>query len=396
MSAVPGVPKPGPARRSTPQRRLERASKRQLTRWLARVSRPRPVSPADIAALPVRRLLVVRQHNQMGDMVLALPALHALRRNFAEAHLVFLTGPLGEELLQDSPDVDELIVFRKDAMRRPWNLLAFLRHIRHPRADLAVVMGSVSFSTTSALLAWASGARVRAGVSSHPFGNELTRAIYHLELPAGGEDLPEAQRNLVPIRALGVAVDDLPEFPGLRARPEAIGAARQRLGLSVQARTPGPPLVVLHCGAGKQPNIWPAERFAQLGTLLQDVFGADVVLTEGPNDGDVVAGVVAGMPRAPQRWREPLRQTMGLLAIADVVVSNDTGIAHVAAALGTRTIVLYGPTDARRWRPIGPNVRSVVAAGGCIENVTWQEVWACVHANLEQRGFPAPPAPKPR
>src|SRR5262245_5419800 len=104
---------PGPARRSTSARRLERSGKRALSRALAAVVRPRPASAEDVAALRVRRLIVVRQHNQMGDMVCALPALRALRRAWPQARLTFVASPLSEQLLREHPDIDELLVFRK-------------------------------------------------------------------------------------------------------------------------------------------------------------------------------------------------------------------------------------------------------------------------------------------
>ena len=354
---------PGPARPSTPARRLERGAKRWLSRLLARVVRPRPATADAIAALAVRRLLVVRQHNQMGDMVCALPALRALRRAWPEARLTFVAAPLCEDLLRVHPDIDELLVFRKQEMWRPWKLVAFVRRLRRPRPDLAVVMNTVSFSTTSALLAWASGAGIRAGGSSLLSGSHLSRAVYHLELPAGPAGVPEVEHNLAPLRALGIAAPF--ERPHLAPSQAAIARARDFLARAL----PGSgPVVVAHVGAGKLPNVWPAERFATVLQTLRAEYGARVVLSEGPSDAAAV-GAVAARFEGLARWRQPLGETIGLLACAQLVLSNDTGLAHVAAAVDVPTVVIYGPTDPQRWQPPGEHVRAIRAATGRVADV---------------------------
>jgi ADP-heptose:LPS heptosyltransferase len=331
---------------------------------LAVLMRPRRAGPEAVASLEVRRVLVVRQHNQMGDMVCALlPALRALRRAWPQAHLTFLAAPLSEELLQDHPDIDELLVFRKQEMWRPWKLVAFLRHLRSPRPDLAVVLTTVSFSTTSALLAWASGARCRAGQSSLPFGSHLSRAIYHLELPPGPNGVSEVEHNLEPLMALGIAVPR--ETPQLVPTP----ASRSRAAAFLASEVPGRgPLVVAHVGAGKRPNIWPGEHFATVLRALRAEQGCRIVLTEGPEDARLVQAVAAMLGGAA-RWRASLGATLGLLEQAQLALCNDTGMSHVAAAVGVPTIVVFGPTDSQRWKPPGAHVHAVCAASGRVADV---------------------------
>lgn len=370
MSAA-GRSIPGPARPRTKARTLERSAKRFLSRLLASALPARRWTAEEIRAHPVRHLLVVRQHNQMGDMVCALPALRVLRRAHPGAHLTFVAAPLCEELLRGHPDIDTLRVFRKQDMWNPMRLWRFLRDLRRPRPDLAVVLTTVSFSTTSALLAWASGARCRVGGSSLPFGSHLSRAVYNLELPQGPEGVHEVEHNLAPLRALGLeARFETPVLvPGEAAL--AAAAAFESRGLAGQG-----PLLAVHAGAGKRPNVWPAEKFAAAVEVLRQQHDVRVVLIEGPTDAQVVEEVARRLPGAA-RWRAALDATCGLLARAAAVLSNDTGLAHVAAAVGAQTVVVFGPTDAARWKPPGPHVRAVVSATGFIADV---DVDAVVHA----------------
>ncbi len=356
-------------------RRLERASKRRVTQWLAHILRPRP------ATIPletdVRTLLAIRQHNQLGDMVLTLPALRAMRRAYPRARIVFVTSPLCQELLTDHPDIDKLIVFHKQALWRPWALWLLLRALRHPCPDLAVVLGTVSFSTTSALLAWASSARVRAGVSSHAFGSNLSRAIYHLELPLATSEVHEVEHNLAPLRGLGI--DAPAETPTLAPRPEAVLAARDFIAREFP--TQDGPLVVMHPGAGKKENIWPVERFAEVARALAQHDHARIVVSEGPRDAAVAAALLSRCPGAA-RWRAPLRDTIGILSRAQAFVGNDTGLAHVAAATGVPTVAIFGPTDPKRWAPAGRCVRCVRSPTGRVEDTRADDVLAAVHASL--------------
>jgi ADP-heptose:LPS heptosyltransferase len=241
----------------------------------------------------------------------------------------------------------------------------------------------VSFSTTSALVAWASGAPRRAGGSSLPFGSHLSRAIYHLELPAGPAGVHEVEHNLAPLRALGI---DAPSEPP-RLVPRRAAVARAQAFLDGAAPGTGP-LVVAHVGAGKLPNIWPAERFAALLAALRREQGVRVVLVEGPSDAEAVAAVEARLGPAP-RWRGSLADTLGLLRLAALAVANDTGLSHVAAAAGTATVVVFGPTDPARWCPPGEHVRAVVSATGRIGDVTVEEVLDAARRALGAASRPA-------
>ena len=366
-----------PARRRTLGRRFERAAKRRLTRLVVRLVRPRPTPPP--AAADVHSVIAIRQHNQMGDMVLTLPALRLLRQAYPAARLVFVASPLCEELLAAHPDIDRLLVFRKERLWRPGWLLPFLRALRRPRPDLAVVLGTVSFSTTSALLAWVSGARCRAGVPSRPLGSDLSRAIYHLELPMAPPDAHEVEHNAAPLRGLGIA--GAAGIPVLPVPPEATRSASNFLVRNFPNRSG--PVVVIHPGAGKQENMWPVERFAQVACILVSEADARIVVSEGPRDALAVATFLGACPGAV-RWREALGATLGLLHHAALFLGNDTGMAHVAAAVGAPTVAVFGPTDPRRWSPAGRWVRCVRSSTGRVGDAQTEDVVSAAHAGLRR------------
>jgi ADP-heptose:LPS heptosyltransferase len=167
--------------------------------------------------------------------------------------------------------------------------------------------------------------------------------------------------------------------PALAPRAAAQTAAAARLA----SEAPGAgPLVVVHGGAGKLPNIWPADRFAAVTGALVRERGARIVLTEGPSDAAAMAALVPLVPGA-LRWQAPLDTTFALLSMASLVISNDTGLAHVAAALGTPTVVVFGPTDAARWCPPGEHVRAVRAPSARVQDVAVDDVLRAARGLLD-------------
>ena len=127
-------------------KRIERSGKRRLMRLLARLAPARPVPAEDVRELEFDRILVIRQHNQMGDMLLATPALRALKTRFPDARLGIITSTLNRGVLVNNPHVDDLFTYDK---RNPLSHLALIRRVRRQRYDLVVVLHTVSYSFTS-------------------------------------------------------------------------------------------------------------------------------------------------------------------------------------------------------------------------------------------------------
>ena len=349
-------------------RKLEKRGKIALARLLAPFAGARPVPASAIDRLDVRRLLLIRQHNQMGDMLLAGPVFRGLRRRFPDARISLLAAPINTDVMLNSPWVDEVFVYAKKAgHRNPFALAGFVRELRRRQFDVAIVLGSVSFSVTSMLLAAASGARVRIGVTSAPFGHDLSSRYYNVELPVAPENEPmhESERNLFPLRAIGVDETDLSPLLVPTAAEEASAAAfvGERLGDS--------PFVVIHPGAGKRRNIWPPERFAAVATRLGETRGLGVVAVSGPVDAPVLARLLAaGIEPAATVTRPPVGFLGALMRRAALVLCNDTGVMHVAGAVGARCVAVFGPTDPSRWKPAVDSVVAVQGPDGTVESVT--------------------------
>jgi ADP-heptose:LPS heptosyltransferase len=339
---------------------LRQQIKFATARGVARLFRRPALDKALLLALEPASILLVRQHNQMGDMVCATPALRAVRETWPAARITLVTSPVNGAVVGHNPHVDRVLTFDKRAWKNPVRMAGFLGELRSVRADLAFVLASVSFSVTSAGLALASGARWVVGPDTRPFGRDLSRHLFSLEMPG----MPVVDRHavahsLAPLQAVGITTDDLSTVVRPASAERALAdAVLDDLGLA-------PGFWALHPGAGKAQNVWPADRFAAVARAVL-VAGHRLLVLHGPADGPALdalrreLGPDSGVCVAPDL---PVGALAAVLARADRFLANDTGVMHVAGAVGTPTLALFGPTDPALWKPPGDHVEVVVSPG---------------------------------
>jgi ADP-heptose:LPS heptosyltransferase len=319
------------------------------------------MSAEEILAARPRRVLVVRQQNQMGDMLLATPAYRAIKESLGSPEVGVVTARINRGVLLNHPHVDRVFTYHN---RDPLGAARMIREIRRERYDLAIVLHTVSFSFTSALIGLLSGARVRVGSTSHPFGHDLGSAFYHLELPLPSKEelaiMNEAEHNLFPLRALGIDTADL--SPVMAVTDESSRFARVFVERTAK---PGRKRIVVHPGAGKTENVWPPERFAETVNRIAERIEADFCVVKGPRDERHVEDFRRAV-KAPFTILEgrPIGDVAAVLRDADLVLCNDTGIMHVACAVGARTLAVFGPTDPVRWAPRSPSLDVIRAENG--------------------------------
>lgn len=361
-------------------RTAERAGKRYAGSLLNAVlgSGRRP----EIRAEALRSVLVVRQHNQLGDMLCAVPFLRAVRHAAPSAHITLVAGAVNRAVMLHNRFVDEVLWFDRSSARA---MLALVQDLRHRRFDLALVPVTVSTSFTSDLLARLSGARVRVGCGARDGVENPSAFCFNVPVRLDWRSDPgrhQALRNMDLLAGLLPITSDLsPEITLTAAEIEEGRAA------VTTARGQAPCAIAFQPGAGKEPNRWPPELFARVAELLAAEYGAAVFVHEGPMDAAPVAVMRSALsiPHAVILHR-PIRAVAAILAAMDLVVTNDTGIMHVAAAVGAPVLSLFGPTDPAQWAPVGPRHRHCRGKGGRIEAIGVEEVMTQARAMLGARG----------
>ncbi|GIX46475.1 MAG: heptosyltransferase [Candidatus Tectimicrobiota bacterium] len=284
---------------------------------------------------PPQRVLVV-QTAFLGDVVLALPLVAALHQRFPQAQVDFLTVPAHVPLLQTQPQIAAVLAFDKRGRQRGLRgLLAMARVLRARRYDLAL---SPHRSWRSALLLCLSGIPRRLGFARWGVRWAYTDTVPR---PRSGH---EVARNHALLSPLAPPAVPLPA----RLRLHVPAAARRRVAAAL-ARAgvmPQETLIGLVPGSQWATKRWPPEHFAALMACLRGRLKARFVLLGSPAERPLAEAIVARCP-------EPVLDLVGRTPLADLpayvqrcrlLVSNDTALVHVAAAVGTPVVVLYGPT----------------------------------------------------
>lgn len=336
-------------------KRWEKKGKRALTRALGKALRARGAAGERPDLAELGSILLVRQQNQLGDMLLGTPVFRAVRGRAPQARIDLVTGDANHEPVRACAHLDEVLHYDKAAyLRRPLLAKRFADRLRDARYDLVLVLSTVSFSHTSAWLAAASGAARRAGrPGPDGRGADVARDLYHWLQPEPVPGRHQTGVNLDQVTPFGAPDDDWTPEMFLDATQAAQGAA----ALDEALGAPGDGLrVIVHPGAGKRPNRWPAERFGEVAEALRRE-GHRVAVATGPSETELFAGVDGGAGRAlPRLPGLPLHALGGALRAGDLLLANDTGVLHVGASVGVPTLALFGPTDPAQWCPAAPRV----------------------------------------
>jgi heptosyltransferase II len=292
--------------------------------------------------------ILVRGTNWIGDAVMGTPAMQRLRSSFPEAYITLLASGRTTALFEDSPLCDEIIEYR----RREDGLTAFIEtvnSIRARRFDLAVLFQN---AFEAALVSFLGGARLRIGFAEQGRGFLLTHRLHrgpehrnrhqvrdYLDIVA------ECERVCLGSDFKSNNSNPLPSLIPNAKQKDAAMALLQSFGVKLGTRS----LIVINAGAtNSRAKCWPAERFAALADRLVEEMNAQIVLIGAASELEYADGVISRMETngvADLTGKTTMAELIGLLDLCDLLVSNDTGPAHIAAALGRPTIAIFGPTN---------------------------------------------------
>ncbi|CAB3676029.1 glycosyltransferase family 9 protein [Paraburkholderia rhynchosiae] len=298
-----------------------------------------------LATLAPRRIVIFRAL-QLGDMLCAVPALRALRAAVPQAHIALIGLPWAQSFVERYTDlVDELIVFpgAEGFPEQPESnegLPAFYEQMRAQAFDLAIQLHGSGGIANDLLLQF--GARAYAGFVQP---DEPQRDGVFIGWP---DDLPESERYLALMSALGVHTSNRQlSFPLSERDGDEYASLMAAHGLEAQR------LVLVHPGAQLPSRRWPAERFAEVADRLA-ADGWQIAITgtaaEAPLTGAVLGAMTA--PALHLAGTTSLGGLAALVAHARLVVCNDTGISHIAAAMATESVVIASGSDTQRWAPL--------------------------------------------
>jgi heptosyltransferase-2 len=281
--------------------------------------------------------------NWLGDLVMATPALRAMRRHFGpSAHLVGIMRPYLADVLAGTDWLDEQWFYSPRSRDRSLHSWPLARRMRPERFDLALLLTN---SLRPALVARLGGAKQRVGYVRNGRGPLLTGKLYPRRVHGRLVESPLVEMYLALAYALGCP----PESPRLElATTQSEELSAQVVWNNLGLRTDGR-VVTLNSGSSNgEARSWPVEHFAELGRRIAQKLDHDVLVMCGPKERDVAQTIVrlAGHDRVFSMAQQPLDLGTSKACIRRgcLMVSTDSGPRHVAAAFGKPVITLRGPT----------------------------------------------------
>ncbi|MEQ1921569.1 MAG: lipopolysaccharide heptosyltransferase II [Pyrinomonadaceae bacterium] len=309
--------------------------------------------------------ILVRGTNWIGDAVMSVPALRELRRIFPDSHITLHTRSWADGLFRDADFIDELVTFDKHrwAIKDVYDNSQFLKD---DGFELAILLPN---SFEAAITSFLSRIPRRIGYNKDVRGLLLTDPIavpewknrrhevfYYLNL------ISEVERRAIGRETVG---NYLPNT-SINVSDERQTASRDTLaatGVDLSKK-----IVALGVGStNSRAKRWPAERYAQLADKLTTELDANVILVGSPDEADIAAKVVelSSRPLINLSGKTDLGEAVAVLSVVDLLISNDMGLAHVAPAVGTDTITIFGPTNPETTRPFAQNAEMIRKAVEC-------------------------------
>lgn len=326
-----------------------------------------------------RNILVI-DFGQLGDVVLSLPALHAIRTRFPRARVTVAVGRAAASVVELSGLADETLAVDRVALRDGpktlsiWQMLKLIREVRQSKFDFVIDLHSLSETN---LLGYLSGANRR--LFSRRPGRSLDFLANFAERPPVEDRAKHAVDRYLDVLA-PLRVGKVSRVPRLRPREEDNAHVEQLLK---KARAGGEsPLVGIFPGAGHESRRWPLERFAELARRLENNDGVRVLLFAGPEERAAVREMRALFPASTLVLDQlSVPQLAAAAARLAVFVSNDTGPVHIAAAVGTPVVILMRTHPMLKCY-VPPGNRHRVLHGREITNITTDDAYIAARAVL--------------
>ena len=301
----------------------------------------------------MHNLLIIKLR-YIGDVLLATPTLRAIKEAWPDVRVTIMVNRGTEDVLSGNPDIDEILVLDKGSMAAQWRLMVDLRRRRF---DTVI---DLTDGDRAAFLSWMSGASVRVGFNDE----QRYRGIcYSLVVPPQPGMRHRIERDLVALKPLGIHPSET--LPRLWLTGEDEAAADQllnRLGIKRD-----PPFIILQPGARYWFKAWPAERFAELADRLASEYTCQVLIV-GSRDEEALAQRIheAATSRPISiAGLTTLKQFASIVKRAALFVGNDSGAMHIAAAVGTPMVALFGPSSPDEWGPRGGRVKVLYKGLDC-------------------------------
>ncbi|MEO8398378.1 MAG: glycosyltransferase family 9 protein [Ignavibacteriaceae bacterium] len=320
-----------------------------------------------------QKILIVRQHNQLGDLLTGVSLFRAIKEKFPKSTITLIVSPFNYPGLIKNKFIDRIFIFDKKKLFNPFYLFNVIKLIRE-EYDVAIVPVVVSISFTSNLISRLSNSKIRIGPESLDGKINKSAYLFDRRVKIDWRKHPDSnvsERSLDIIRPFGINTQNYRSEITFDENDEKIADEFIfKLG-----KKKGEILIGLHVGAGKPPNRWSLEKYRLLINQLKEKYKTKFYLTGSSADKEEINFLKNKLNFEIGLFvNKKIPQVAALISKSDLFISNDTGIMHVAGTTDTPQISIFGPTNPFNWAPIGSN-KYFIRRSELIDDVSVKEVF---------------------
>lgn len=322
-------------------------------------------------------ILVVRKHNQIGDMLCSLSLYKAIKKKYPDSHITLVASKTNYEIpfFELNPYINRVLVYDKSSIK---TILKFYKQLRDRKYQIGLVPSTIRLSTTSHIINLLSGAKLRVGVKSIDGKANKSEWMLNLKKDFNWKSKHQLQRNLEIANLIeaDLTEEELAEIK-FNFNENDIKFAEEFIFKN--GSNDGRKKIAFHPGGGKKDNIWPAENFVELIEKLNDSFTLKVFLTYGKIDYEIINAVTERLKEKKINYsfidnNISIKQQAAILSLMDLYITNDTGAMHIAGFGGAKMISLFGPTNPQEWAPLNKNTYYLRSISEKIYDIKVEEV----------------------
>ncbi|MCX8056459.1 MAG: glycosyltransferase family 9 protein [Ignavibacteria bacterium] len=326
----------------------------------------------------IKNILIIRKHNQIGDLIVSRPMFYALKKCFPNAKISLLASKTNYEIpfKKIIPLLDEVIIFNRSSLKTQ---LKTIHELRKRHFDIVIIPSTIRFSATALIVSFLSGIKIRVGISG--IGKNRNKFSSLLNIKKNFDWLSEKThqmfRNIQIVEQLGCKVTLDEVFSTLSFTEQNHNEKIKNL---LESNLASHELIIgIHPGAGQTRNIWSTENFFQIIKRLKSIYNCGFVITSGQIDEAVLNKLLEKLKNEKINFlvakNFEFDSLVNLINQCDLFISNDTGVMHIATMTNTNLIALMRKSMVYEWRPLGRNKFYISSPTEDINDISVDEVF---------------------
>lgn len=332
----------------------------------------------------VNKVLIIRQHNQFGDLLASSALFVALKEKYPNCEINVLVSPANFYAIQKNNYIENYFIFDK---KKIFNLRYFysLKQFLSKNYDLCIVPSTVSLSFTSSLLGRFSNAKLTLGVESLNGKENKYSQLFNVTVPLDWRKNPDqhvADFGLEIVKPFGIKTTKF--APVISFDKE--DAEYAKTFVNEMGKDNSTLLIGLHVGAGKPKNRWSLDKYIAVVNYLNTNYKAKFYFTGSIADKNEIDYIKQNIKFSVFYFLDKeISKLAALISITDLFITNDTGVMHVAGSTKANQISIFGPTNPYNWAPVGDNKYFCKNKSELIDDVTYEEVIALCNNILKNK-----------